>query len=178
MVHVRGARAGASGIIPPSRAGMWCVRGSWVGCPFFFYRFWIVFYFNLLLSHLPFLLLNVCFWRSIKKQPSAHGRMHRWKKLVVSESSTINGGRERSRRCALVVVFIYVLLLLLKFLFFFSAFTDNGDSDGEKWWLLLLFFKISSCHLLRSYFRAPLFFWWFFLLCFLSAVCSFCRGTV
>ena len=85
MVHVRGARAGASGIIPPSRAGMlWlCAGGSFYYIsrlpPFFFFFFPL----PILKSFFSFfsaLFHSVCsspFTSSIKKQPSAHGRMHR-----------------------------------------------------------------------------------------------------
>lgn len=119
MVHVRGARAGASGIIPPSRAGDVTCAGwgevvvlaaPWISF-FFLHRiesrkfansFLLIkiVVFSFFLSkvktfaslHRYFLSLSFGFATFVRlsalnqqKQPSAHGRMHRWK-AVVSES--------------------------------------------------------------------------------------------
>ena len=112
------------------------MRGSLVGCPFFFYRFWIVF-----LSHFFFQSSSFAFTISSfsyvfdkkatlgarqdapVKKACRLGIVSRPSMAVVSDLDVV-----------LWWLCLFVLLLLLKFLFFFfSAFTDNGDSDGEKW---------------------------------------------
>lgn len=77
MVHVRGAQAGASGILP-SRAGICDLiaigGGGWEPPP-------------------P--IVMSLYW--LKKQPSAHGRMHR-SKTVVCQSFHDRDHHEGSRR--------------------------------------------------------------------------------
>lgn len=180
MVHVRGARAGASGIIPPSRAGMWCVRGSWVGCPFFFYRFCIVYCFfslSLSLSVLSyplstFTILSIVVSRSMKKQPSAHGRMHRWKACRLGTLSRLPSWRI-STLCSAACVYLCIVVVVNIFLLLIMAIVMVKSGDA------VAFFKslriISSAPTFVHHYFFDDFYLLFF---FLFAVCLFCRGTV
>lgn len=178
MVHVRGARAGASGIIPPSRAGMWCVRGSWVGCPFFSSTdsasFTLFFFLLSFLSYQPstFTILSFVVSRSMKKQPSAHGRMHRWKACRLGILSWLPS-RRISTLCSAACVYLCIVVVVNIFLLLIMAIVMVKSGDA------VAFFKSLRIISSAPTFVHHYFFWWFFFcFFFLFAVCLFRRGTV
>ena len=140
---------------------------------FLFYRFCIVCSFSFL-SYPPstFTILSFVVSRSMKKQPSAHGRMHRWKACRLGILSWLPSWKI-STLCSAACVYLCIVVVVNIFLLLIMAIVMVKSGDAVAFFLNLF---VSSPPLLLS--CTIIFFMIFLLLFFLFAVCLFRRGTV
>lgn len=109
----------------------------------------------------------------MKKQPSAHGRMHRWKACRLGILSWLPS-RRISTLCSAACVYLCIVVVVNIFLLSIMAIVMVKSGDAVAFFFKSLRIISSAPTFVHHYFFDDFSFVFFFLF----AVCLFCRGTV